>query len=256
MPMALVEARFLDPRPADEARERPIANSVNIPLESLRSRVWELPAPFVTVEVAGPREVANSALEILRGLGRRAVVAQEFSFGASGGGRLWRPNQFLAGVAQRLPTGRALDLGAGQGRDAVFLADLGSEVTAVDKLQSSAARGRELERRYLGTEAIDWWTADVLAPGFEAGQFDLVVELFFFDRELFLRSVSWLAHGGSVVVEAFTSVHQGAVGKPASPDRVVRPGELLELAHGLEVVAYEEGEHPKGHTARLWARKP
>src|SRR5437868_63733 len=55
------------------------------------------------------------------------------------------PNEFLARSADRLPKqGKALDLGAGEGRNALFLASLGLDVLAVDQ---SAVGMQKTQRR-------------------------------------------------------------------------------------------------------------
>ena len=55
-----------------------------------------------------------------------------------------RENDFLAAVAERIPAGRALCLGEGEGRNAVFLAGLGYEVVAVDSSSVGMAKTRQL----------------------------------------------------------------------------------------------------------------
>lgn len=248
------EARFLDPRPAEEAEVNPILHSVNIPLAELRSRLGELPPKGGSVVVVGDRTTAEQAAQALETLGRPASLAPNFSYGPAGG-RLWRPNALLAQVVENLPPGSALDLGCGQGRDAVYLASLGWQVSAIDRLPDAIELGKALERRYLGTETIHWRVGDVLSPEFQAeAEYDLVLMLFLFDRALLERAPTWLRPGGSLVVEAFTTIRQQTTGKPASPDRVVKPGELAELVDRLEIVRYEETDGPKGHTAKLWAR--
>jgi SAM-dependent methyltransferase len=79
------------------------------------------------------------------------------------------PNQFVESELAALPPGRALDLAAGEGRNALWLAEHGWEVTAVDfsltgldkgrRLQAGHERGRDLH--------VDWVHADVLTydPG-------------------------------------------------------------------------------------------
>ena len=54
------------------------------------------------------------------------------------------PNDFLASVADRIPMGRVLSLAEGEGRNAVFLAGLGYEVTAVDSSRVGLAKAEGL----------------------------------------------------------------------------------------------------------------
>lgn len=87
------------------------------------------------------------------------------------------PNQFVAAELGDLRPGRALDVATGEGRNALWLAENGWDVTAVDfsltgldkarQLQSGHPRGRDL--------LLTWVHADVLEHDFGVGAFDLVV---------------------------------------------------------------------------------
>jgi SAM-dependent methyltransferase len=66
------------------------------------------------------------------------------------------PNQFVAAECADLSPGRALDLAAGKGRNAIWLAGLGWQVTAVDFSQAGLDKGRRLA----GDLAVDWVCAD------------------------------------------------------------------------------------------------
>ena len=83
------------------------------------------------------------------------------------------PNRLLAEEVDRLrPAGRALDLGAGEGRNAVWLAGRGWSVTAVDFSPVGIDKGRRLAAEH--AVSVDWVIADVTAYQ-PAGPFDLVV---------------------------------------------------------------------------------
>jgi SAM-dependent methyltransferase len=94
-------------------------------------------------------------------------------------GLLWSttPNQFVESELAGLRPGRALDLACGEGRNALWLADRGWQVTAVDFSGVALDKGRALEARAAGADdpPISWVQADALS--FEAGgaPFDLVV---------------------------------------------------------------------------------
>jgi SAM-dependent methyltransferase len=66
------------------------------------------------------------------------------------------PNQFVAEQLADLSPGRAVDLAAGEGRNAIWLARRGWEVTAVDFSQVALDKGRRLA----GDTPVDWQCAD------------------------------------------------------------------------------------------------
>src|SRR5262249_51809762 len=66
------------------------------------------------------------------------------------------PNQFVEAELSELPTGRALDLACGEGRNAIWLAQRGWQVTAVDFAEAGLDKGRQLSE---GLD-IDWARAD------------------------------------------------------------------------------------------------
>jgi SAM-dependent methyltransferase len=165
-----------------------------------------------------------------------------------------RGNQRRGSLSQHL---RALDLGCGSGREAVYLAAQGWQVVAVDRLPEALERGRDLQRRYAPESLpIHWVCADLEKSDWQPdGKFDCVLLFYFYARELIPRACAWLNRGGALIVEAFTETHRAHFGKPASDRRVAYAGELPTLLpDGMRVVAYSEGWRTSGrHTARLWA---
>jgi SAM-dependent methyltransferase len=163
-------------------------------------------------------------------------------------------NQRRRSLSQHL---RALDLGCGSGREAVYLAAQGWQVVAVDRLPEALQRGRDLQRRYAPESLpIHWVCADLEKSDWQPdGKFDCVLLFYFYARGLITRACAWLKPGGALLVEAFTETHRARFGKPASDTRVALPDELPSLLpDGMRVVAYSEGWRTNGrHTARLWA---
>ena len=85
-----------------------------------------------------------------------------------------RPNgRFVAEVSASAP-GRALDVGCGEGADAIWLAQAGWTVTAVDISSVAIERAREAARQAGVSDEVDWLAGDVLAVPFEASSFDLI----------------------------------------------------------------------------------
>ena len=93
---------------------------------------------------------------------------------SEGDGARWsgRPNgRLVAEVATRRP-GLALDVGCGEGADAIWLAGRGWTVTAIDISDVALSRAREAAGR--AGAAVEWVRGDALQTPFAAGSFDLV----------------------------------------------------------------------------------
>ncbi len=86
------------------------------------------------------------------------------------------PNQFVEAECADLPSGRALDLAAGEGRNAIWLARRGWDVTAVDFSQVALDKGRTLAGVSTAstTGTIEWICADA-TTWTRADSYDLVV---------------------------------------------------------------------------------
>jgi SAM-dependent methyltransferase len=121
--------------------------------------------------------------------------------------RIWsgRVNVQLAAVVGELPPGRALDLGCGEGGDAVWLAECGWHVTAVDVSETALARASAEARTRGVLDRIDFQHHD-LSDSFPEGSFDLASAQFLhstvrLERPAVLRNAARaVAPGGLLVI--------------------------------------------------------
>lgn len=103
-----------------------------------------------------------------------------------------RPNAALVDLVADLEPGRALDLGSGEGADAIWLAEAGWHVTAVDISALAISRARQAAtERAVSAERIEWVAAD-LGSWRPTGEYALVTASFLhspvgFDRAATLR---------------------------------------------------------------------
>jgi SAM-dependent methyltransferase len=124
-------------------------------------------------------------------------------------GRVWsgRPNPLLVREVAQLPPGTALDLGCGEGGDAIWLAARGWRVTAVDVSATALRRGED-HAREAGVEGRIRWERHDLSRSFPDGSFDLVSAQFLHspvaadgEREEILRhAAAAVAPGGVLLV--------------------------------------------------------
>ena len=112
------------------------------------------------------------------------------------------PARLLTDTARALTPGRALDLACGAGRNALWLAQQGWDVTAIDGAEEAIRLVREHDAR-IDTRVLDLETGAPLP--FEDESFDLVVILYFLHRPLFAEAQRVLRPGGVVVTAVRTS---------------------------------------------------
>ncbi|MGW1882862.1 class I SAM-dependent methyltransferase [Streptomyces sp. NPDC001970] len=127
--------------------------------------------------------------------------------GGGAGGRGGKPNGLLVREVGALTPGTALDLGCAEGADAMWLAERGWQVTAVDVSGTALRRGAARAAGAGLAERIDWQRHD-LSQSFPAGVFDLVSAQFLHspvatpgEREQILRrAADAVAPGGVLLI--------------------------------------------------------
>lgn len=180
------------------------------------------------------------------------------------------PNDFLVEQAGMLRPGNCLCLAEGQGRNAVWLAEQGFSVTAVDQSPVGMERARDLAASRgvaLFTEVADLAQFDL---GHQA--WDNIVSIFghlpgTLRRDVHGRVVEALRPGGIFLLEAYTpeQLETSGIGGPSDPDMLLTVEKLkielgaLEILLAREVVRQiDEGELHKGESAvvQFVGRKP
>ncbi len=150
------------------------------------------------------------------------------------------PNPFLKRVLRLLPGGKALDVASGEGRNAVFLAEQGHKVEAVDISRIALSRARRLAKAR-GVR-IRTALADLASYPIAPGVFDLIIDFYFLDRRLIPKMKKGLRKGGRVVFQTYL-IEQKSLGPegPANPRYFLQPNELFRLFRGFRVLFYREG---------------
>jgi SAM-dependent methyltransferase len=162
---------------------------------------------------------------------------------------------WVAELADELPrSGRGLDVAAGAGRLAVFMARRGLDVEAVDISPVGLALAREAAR----DEGLKLKTVvrDLVTEGLPEGSFDVVACFHYRQADLFPSLREALRPGGVLLAEVETVRTLDRTPKVDTARRpLAEPNELLRAAEGLEVVFYREAFFGDRALARLCARK-
>jgi len=166
------------------------------------------------------------------------------------------PNQFLESVAGQIPAGNVLMLAEGEGRNAVYLASLGYEVTAVDGSAVGLQKAEMLarERGVLITTCL----ADLADYRIEPASWDGVVACYchlppLLRQAVHRSAVAGLKQGGVFILEAFSKQQLNYhTGGPKSLDMLMSLAELreelagLQFSHGVELE--RDVREGSGHT--------
>ncbi len=162
---------------------------------------------------------------------------------------LWNvdPGPFLGGeVGDRAP-GRALDLGAGEGRTALWLAEHGWTVTAVDFSDVALDRGRQRAEAAGLSGDVEWVCADLVDFDPTGAAYDLVLLMFVHlpppqRRRLLQLSAATLAPGGVVLVAGYDSTNPEGAGGPRDPEVLFTPEGVAADLDGLRIERAERVE--------------
>ncbi|PAX55231.1 class I SAM-dependent methyltransferase [Brunnivagina elsteri] len=186
----------------------------------------------------------------------------EYAFGKN-------PNDFLVEVIQQIPKGIVLCLAEGEGRNAVYLAQQGCQVTAVDASPVGLEKAHKLAaERSVKIETI---VTDLADFTIQPNSWDAIVSIFChlppnLRANIHRQVVSGLRSGGVFVLEAYTPRQlEFKTGGPPNADLMMELTTLRQELDGLEFKQtaevereIQEGLFHQGHSAivQLLAMKP
>jgi len=169
-----------------------------------------------------------------------------------------RPHPLITTFASKLAPGRALDIASGTGRHAIWLAEHGWQVTAVDYSRIAIEiLGQRCRDKGL---AVDYVTADLERHefGIEPESYDLIIVCNYLQRDLFATLKSGTRIGGTVIA-VIALVDNDPNIRPMNPAYLLNPGELQAEFQGWEIVHSFEGKSAadphRRRTAEIVARR-
>ncbi len=163
------------------------------------------------------------------------------------------PAAYLVEVLPVLPKGKALDLGMGEGRNAIYLAKKGFNVDGVDISEVAIRKARRLAMEQ-GVR-VKTIIADLNKYQIESETYDVILDFYFLNRDLIPQIKKGLKKGGVVVYEDYTMAHL-KYDKAQNKAYLLNQGELKELFKDFEIIKYREIDNGKEALASIVARKP
>ena len=165
------------------------------------------------------------------------------------------PTALVVETVERISPGVAIDLACGAGRHAIYLAEKGWQVTAVDGSETAidlAARRAAARNLEVKTAVSDLMSQNFTLP---SGAFDLIVIAYYLQRDLLIQAKEAIRPGGLVLA----IVHTPDPGQSWA-EKFAAPGELRGFFSGWEILHDYEGpsRDPAHHrpVAEIVARRP
>ena len=179
------------------------------------------------------------------------------------------PNDFLTSMYNKLPTGKILCLAEGEGRNAVWLAEQGNEVTAIDASDFGLQKADKLAKEQgVGITTVH---ADLADYDIGTQQWDAIISIFChlppaLRQDVHRRCVKGLRSNGMLLLEAYTPLQlEYKTGGPPVAEMMMDAPSLSSELSGLEflhlhecVREIHEGEFHNGPGAvvQVLAKKP
>lgn len=159
--------------------------------------------------------------------------AQDWDARYAASERIWsvEPNQFVAAELVDLPPGRAVDLAAGEGRNAIWLAAQGWDVTALDYSAVAIDRGRAV------SDEVTWVVGDALTTSLPSGLDLALISYLQLAHDAMAtvvrRAYDALAPGGTffLICHDASNLTEG-VGGPQDASVLVTAGDVLRYLEG------------------------
>ena len=154
-------------------------------------------------------------------------------------------NSFLRKNIHLLPRGKALDIAAGEGRNAVTMALYGCDVDAVDVSPVGLKKARMLARE-MGVR-IHTFVADLDTFEIERERYDLIANFYYLSRKLIPKMKKGLRKGGRIIFETYVVDQRDLrTGGPRHLTYFLKHNELLSLFKGFRILLYREGIFREG----------
>jgi len=228
----------------------------------------ELPANHLPVAIMGHQNQLTSAEAFLQSKGYQLVdkiIADSASFSNMENNtlletgchstQLWQANPFLQEVITKIENrvkGRSvLDLAAGAGRDSVYLARRGWQVTALDINADSLQRCQQLAKSNQVELTTLQRDLEGQSPEINDLSTDLVMVMRYLHRPLF-PLIDQIIHPGGAIIYSTFMIGCEQFGSPRNPNYLLKPGELASTFSNYQVIVDEQRNLADGRPVALF----
>ncbi len=168
------------------------------------------------------------------------------------------PTNLLEKWISDLPSGKALDVGCGAGRNSIFLAKQDYMVDAIDFSEEAIKRAKKKAGE--ANLEINWIRKDVMNHNFPKRNYDVIIIDFFHPLDKLKEIKNSLKENGYLLYEHHINTEDDIDHGPDNPKFRYDPNELLEKFQDFQILEYREGietyeNGEKSAIGRLVARK-
>lgn len=271
---------LIDCRPLAEYQLGHTVGACSLPAQELFMRLHELPKRSQPLQLCGKFEDLRIARTFLLERGYKLLddlvwtehlvehlqTTGQWEVGLQSK-QWWQAAPLLRRFVQefmpsyQIPAGRGLDLACGAGRDLIYLAQHGWQMTGVDWSADSLQRVQQLamsQNLNITTLLRDLETDAEPLPEFKPASFDLICVARYLHRPLFPLLAELLKPGGVIIYQTFMQgCEQTAIGRPRNPKFLLAPHELAEQFQSFELLLDEIEILEDGRPVSAFiARKP
>lgn len=221
-------------------------------------KIFSILIIFSTISAIAREPITGSRFEHLSGKKLRSTPqkfwnqkyqSSKFIYGKT-------PVNFLADNLDILKAkSKVLDMGMAEGRNAVFLARKGHDVTGVD-ISSVAVKKANILASEFGVK-INGVVASLEKYVVQPNSYDVLLSFYYLDKTLIKKMTNWLKPGGFIFIESYTTkAKMSMTEQEISENTFVRPQELLTLFKGFKVIKYSEPISGEKFIASALLQKP
>lgn len=162
------------------------------------------------------------------------------------------PISFLQDNLPLLPKGKVLDLAMGEGRNGVFLAKNGFDVTGVDISDIGLKKAQELAKK--NKTSIKTIVADLTSYRLEENAYDVIILSYYLQRDLFPQIKKSLKKDGVVVIESYNEDY-AKYNPKFNKEWMLKRNELVEQFSDLFILRFQNVDDGKTTYSSLLAKK-